>query len=258
MLLKDLTRRKIIELMAEQGKIGSKELRSGLGLGVGTVYYHLDMLSDFISQDKNRKYSLNDRGQLLYRSLKDGSVLPALGVGNKTLSHRFGSWLFLSPVFAKSVRLEVFLPLAVAILALGAVGSSLAKLEPVFFFYFSSTRPFGVQIILFFFYWIILFFITDALTYALFRRVGGDLQLFACIGVAALPLTVFPYVHMVIPVALSWLSRCLLFVLQVWTVILLSSALTFGKGLRLERSIIISLMILYLNVALLILLGLMP
>ena len=77
-MLRDPARRKIIELLGQQDKIGFKELRSSLGLGVGTVYYHLDMLSDFLTQDKSRKYSLNDRGQLLYRTLKDGSISPAL------------------------------------------------------------------------------------------------------------------------------------------------------------------------------------
>lgn len=46
-LLRDPTRRKIIEVLGSQEKIGFKELRQTLGLGVGTVYYHLDMLSDF-------------------------------------------------------------------------------------------------------------------------------------------------------------------------------------------------------------------
>jgi DNA-binding transcriptional ArsR family regulator len=85
-LLRDPARRKIIEMLGEQGKIGFKELRSSLGLGVGTVYYHLDMLSDFITQDKNRKYSLNDRGQLLYRAMKNGNVSPALKIGSEALA----------------------------------------------------------------------------------------------------------------------------------------------------------------------------
>jgi DNA-binding transcriptional ArsR family regulator len=46
-LLRDPTRRRIIEILAVQEKIGFKELRETLGLGVGTVYYHLDMLSGF-------------------------------------------------------------------------------------------------------------------------------------------------------------------------------------------------------------------
>ncbi|MFB0567360.1 MAG: winged helix-turn-helix domain-containing protein, partial [Candidatus Bathyarchaeia archaeon] len=62
-LLRDPARRKIVEILGNQRKIGFKELKQELGLGVGTVYYHLDMLSDFLTQDKHRKYMLNDRGR---------------------------------------------------------------------------------------------------------------------------------------------------------------------------------------------------
>src|SRR3972149_1301109 len=120
-LLRDPARRKIIELLGEQGKIGFKELRGSLGLGVGTVYYHLDMLSDFIAQDKSRKYTLNDRGQLLYKSLREGSMPAALNTG-EALGHRMGRWFFLSPVYYRMTRLEVFLPISIAVLFLGAVG----------------------------------------------------------------------------------------------------------------------------------------
>jgi len=262
-LLRDPARRKIIELLGEQGKLGFKELRSSLGLGVGTVYYHLDMLSNFIAQDKSRKYSLNDRGQLLYRTLKDGNVSPALKVGSEALSHRLGRWLFLSPVFAQSVHLRIFLPLAVAVLIVGAVGSAVAKQEPVFLFYFASTKSFENVALMFLFYWVGLFLLADTTIYILFRRTGGDLQLFACVGMAALPLTLFPYVYVAIlpyvialvpPVSL-WLPRLVLLIFQVWTLLLISSALSFGKGLRLDRSIIVTLVILYINIIFLILLG---
>jgi len=133
-LLRDPARRKIIEILGEQGKSGFKDLRSSLGLGVGTVYYHLDMLSDFLVQDKNRKYMLNDRGQLLYKSLKDGNVPQVLNA-DEALGHRVGRWIFLSPVFFRMTRLAVFMPVSIAVLSLGAVGSALAKIEPVFFFY---------------------------------------------------------------------------------------------------------------------------
>jgi DNA-binding transcriptional ArsR family regulator len=262
-LLRDPARRKIIELLGEQDKIGFKELRGSLGLGVGTVYYHLDMLSDFIAQDKSRKYSLNDRGQLLYRTLKDGNVPPALKVGSEALTHRLGRWLFLSPVFAQSVHLRVFLPLALVILTVGAIGSALAKQEPVFLFYFASTKSFENVALMFLFYWVGLFLLADAVIYILFRRTGGDLQLFTCVGIAALPLALFPYVYVVIlpsvttlgPVVASWLPRFVLLILQIWSLLLISSAFSFGKGLRLDRSIIVTLIILYLNIVILILLG---
>jgi len=231
--------------------MGFKELRSGLGLGVGTVYYHLDMLSDFLVQDKSRKYLLNDRGRLLYKSLREGSIPTALNAG-EAFSHRLGRWLFLSPVFFRMTRLELFFPVSLAILFLGAVGSALARIEPVFFFYFPSSLSFESGVILFFFSWFGLFFLAEILCYLLFRRAGGDLQLFAGLGFSSLPLAVFPYIHMVIP---AITSRYVLLALQVWTVLLISSSLSFGKGLRLDRSILMSLIILYFNIVLLILLG---
>lgn len=250
-MLRDPARRKIIELLGEQGKIGFKELRSSLGLGVGTIYYHLDMLSDFITQDKSRKYTLNDRGQLLYRSLMEGSVPTALNAG-EAMTHRLGRWLFLSPVFFRLTRLEAFLPVSIAVLVLGAVGSALAGIEPVFFFYFPSSLSFEGNALIFFFSWIGLFLIAETLCYLLFRRTGGDLQLFAGLSFSSLPLSVFPYIHMVIP---AIASRYVLLILQVWSLLLISSALSFGKGLRLDRSIIVTLIILYFNIALLILQG---
>jgi len=250
-LLRDPARRKIVEILGEQGKSGFKELRSSLGLGVGTVYYHLDMLSDFLVQDKSRKYMLNDRGRLLYKSLKEGSVPTTLNIG-EAFGHRLGRWLFLSPVFYRMTRLEVFLPVSVAILSLGAVGSALAKIEPVFFFYFPTIRSLESSVLMFFFYWFGLFIIAEALCFLLFRRTGGDLQLFVGLGFSSLPLAIFPYIHMLIPVTLS---RYILLVFQVWTLLLVSSALSFGKGLRLDRSILLSLVILYFNIVLLILQG---
>jgi DNA-binding transcriptional ArsR family regulator len=250
-LLRDPARRKIIELLGEQGKIGFKELRGSLGLGVGTIYYHLDMLSDFIAQDKSRKYTLNDRGQLLFKSLREGSMPTALNAG-EALGHRMGRWLFLSPVYYRMTRLEVFLPVSIAVLFLGAVGSALAKIEPVFFFYFPSTLSFEGSALIFLFSWIGLFFLAEILCYLLFRRTGGDLQLLAGLSFSALPLAIFPYIHMMIP---ATASRYVLLALQIWTLLLISSALSFSKGLRLDRSIIISLIMLYINIILLIIQG---
>jgi hypothetical protein len=62
---------------------------------------------------------------------------------------------------------------------LGACGSALAKLEPVFFFYFSSLRSFESVAVMFLFYWVGIFFLAEAIIYVLFRRTGSDLQLFA-------------------------------------------------------------------------------
>ena len=94
-----------------------------------------------------------------------------------------------------------------------------------------------------------LFLLSDLLIYLLYRRVGGDLQLFTCVGICSFPLALFPYIYMLIPYNVA---RCFLLFFQIWNLLLLLSALCFGNGLRLDRLIIVSLTILYFNIFLLI------
>jgi len=251
-LLRDPARRKIIEILGTQEKIGFKELRETLGLGVGTVYYHLDMLSDFITQDKQRKYRLNDRGKMLYGVLKEGSVPPTLGISH-AFSHQAAKWIFLSPVFAKTVKPLKFLPISILILVIGALGSAYTKLDPALFFYFPYSLYSETSIAtLYISNWIGLFLFTELFTYLLYKRIGNDLQLFTCIGLATLPMAIFPYIYLF---TTETVSQYILFILQIWSLLLVSAALCFGKGIRLDKSIVVSLTAIYLNIALLFLLG---
>jgi DNA-binding transcriptional ArsR family regulator len=246
-LLRDPARRKIIEILGAQEKIGFKELREALGLGVGTVYYHLDMLSDFVTQDKQRKYRLNDHGQTLYRFLKEGNVPPALGI-SEAFSHRIAKWLFLSPIFAKTSKPLMLLPVSIAILLMGALGSAYAGLDSALFFYFPySVHSFASITTLYIFNWIGLFLFAELFTYLLYRRIGNDLQLFTCLGLASFPMAVFTYIY--------FTSQYILFVLQVWSLLLVSAAFCFGKGIRLDKAIVVSLTAMYLNIAILFMLG---
>ncbi len=251
-LLRDPARRKIIEILATYKKIGVKELRETLGLGVGTVYYHLDMLSGFVIQDKKRKYMLNERGQMLHKVLKEGSIPTALEIG-EAFSHRLGRWLFLSPVFGRTVRPLRWLPVSALILVLGAIGAAFASIDPVMFFYFPfSSYEFEIIVTLFISNWIGVFLLSNFLIYILYRRSGGNLQLFTCLGIAAFPLALFPYIYMLIS---QDVSRIILLAIQIWSLLLASSAFCFGKGLRLDKGIVVSLSILYLNVMLLVISG---
>jgi DNA-binding transcriptional ArsR family regulator len=251
-LLRDPTRRRIIEILGEQEKIGFKELRETLGLGVGTVYYHLDMLSGFIVQDKQRKYRLNERGQMLYRVLKEGDVPAPLDIG-EAFTHRVGKWLFLSPLFAKTAKPTRFLPIAVAVLLVGALGSAYAQLDPALFFYFPYSLSSSASIIvLYVLYWIGLFLFAELFTFMLYRRVDNNLQLFTCVGLATFPLAAFPYIYLLLS---SAVSQYVLLVLQVWSLLLVSAAFCFGKGIRLDKALVVSLTAMYVNITILFLLG---
>ncbi len=252
-LLRDPARRRIVEILGEQEKIGFKELKQTLGLGVGTVYYHLDMLSDYLAQDKERKYRLNDRGRLLYQSLKGGGAPLSTFQMSETFSHRVARWLFLAPLFAKTTQPLKLLPLALLVLVLGALGSALASSQSLLLFYAPFTKyQFETTALLYVFNWVSLFFFSELVIYAVFRRTGGDLQLFVCLGIASLPVALFPYLYMFLSYEVA---RYFLLILILWSVLLLASAYSFSKGLRLDKSIVMSLLILYLNTAVLLAMG---
>jgi len=262
-LLRDPARRKIIEILGAQEKIGFKELREALGLGVGTVYYHLDMLSDFVKQDKQRKYMLSDRGHTLYRILKEGNVPATLEI-SEAFSHRVAKWLFLSPVFAKTVKPLRLLPLSIVILLIGALGSANVRLNPALFFYLKDfVYSFTSIIALYVSNWIGLFLFAELFTYLLYRRTGNSLQLLTCLSIASLPMMVFPYIYwgapMIFPNAalsdLEMAMQAVLIILQIWSLLLVSSALCFGKGIRLDKAIVVSLTAMYLNIAIIFILG---
>lgn len=253
-LLRDPTRRRIIEILGEQEKIGFKELKQTLGLGVGTVYYHLDMLSGYLAQDKQRKYKLNERGLLLYESLKGGSV-PSTLQASEAFSHRLTRWLFLVPLFAKTTQPLRLLPLALVVLVFGSLGSALASSQSLLFFYSPFTAyQFETTALLYVFNWVSLFLFSDIAISLVFRRAGGDLQLFVCLGIASFPVALFPYIYMFLSYEVA---RYLLLILILWSLLLLSSAYSFSKGLRLDKAVVLSLLVLYLNVAVLLGLGLM-
>lgn len=261
-LLRDPARRKIIELLGEREKIGFKELRETLGLGVGTVYYHLDMLSGFIVQDKQHKYMLNDRGQALYRVLREGFTLPAIEscVSNRSLFR----WLFLSPIFAKTFKPLKLLPFSIIMILIGAVGSAYARLDPALFFYVPySTRSVAEIIIRYFLGWFGLFLFGEAFSYIVYKRVGNSVQFLTCLGIASLPLMIYPYIYWALSILLfdhqfldlNLLFQAIFIVFELWALLLLSSAICFGKGLRLDKAIIISLAAMYMNIAVLYFMG---
>jgi hypothetical protein len=177
------------------------------------------------------------------------ATLPAA----ETLRHRAAKWLFLAPVFARTTRPLRLLPVALGVLAVGALGSAVAATQSLLFFYAPFTAyPFESTALLYLFNWMSLFFFSDAVSYAVFRRRGGELQLFVCLGLASFPLAVFPYLYLLLSYAVA---RYFLWGLIVWSVLLLSSAYAFSKGLRLDKAVVFSLLVLYLNTAVLLALG---
>ncbi|MDG6935240.1 MAG: helix-turn-helix transcriptional regulator, partial [Nitrososphaerota archaeon] len=72
-------RKRLIELLGEKQSVSFSELREETGLPVGTLYYHLDVLSGLVTQDGSKKYVLTKDGIKFYSEMaqKEGLPLPA-------------------------------------------------------------------------------------------------------------------------------------------------------------------------------------
>ena len=95
-ILKDATRRKIIILLNEQGRISYVDLMKALGIvNTGKMNYHLKILDDLLTKDEDGKYALTEKGKLASRLLLEFPEEHNQSEGVK-ISWRNVAWVVLS------------------------------------------------------------------------------------------------------------------------------------------------------------------
>jgi hypothetical protein len=71
-ILRDKTRRKIMQLLDEQGGLSYTDLMGALGIcSTGQLNYHLKVLSALVAKDEGGRYTLTEKGKLALRLLKE-------------------------------------------------------------------------------------------------------------------------------------------------------------------------------------------
>jgi DNA-binding transcriptional ArsR family regulator len=254
-------RKRIIDKIRESGRAGFKDLKEELQVSVGTLYYHIDSLGDLITQDSERKYILTDKGVMALKMFEsDEERLESMEeVGGPPESPFIGylkafflpKWLF---AYISSSPKRGLME-ALVIMAMGSFSSLVAGLEPILFFYNSRPRVSPYQIFLEFWVgWIVVFLLCEVLTYVLYRRREEHLSLLSGVAFSYLPmvgyslvwgLCKFFYPELLLN-PLAW--RVLMLILQVWSMGLLSIAISISKALRIDRAAVVSFLIQYLNI----------
>ncbi len=69
-------RMRIIELLAEK-PMSWKELSTEVGVKTGSLYHHLDTLENIVTRDSERRYTLTRLGQEIFAQLNDEKKTPA-------------------------------------------------------------------------------------------------------------------------------------------------------------------------------------
>mgnify|MGYP003875713593 CR=1 FL=1 len=253
-VLRSPVRLRILKLLGERGPMPFKELRGELGLGVGTIYYHLSVMAELIERDEKKRYMLSELGMRLFTLLRQDS-LPSLMRG-PTRTEKALKILLISPFFRISCENKaVGIPLSLATLSLGAIGCARAGLMPVLFFYVRSSAS-GWQE-LFSHYigqWITIFLLCEALSLAFYKQAGAELELLIDVFLASFPMGLFPYIYMVIG---TQVSTWVLPFLQLWSMLLVCSAVSLGKGMRIDKAMPIGFSLMFINVFLLFFTGLL-
>ncbi len=253
-------RRQIVQILRDKGKAGFKELHQLLGISVGALYHHLDMLEGIIAQTADKKYLLTDYGRSTIDTLSISEEKIASGnhvavketrLGLISKEVVFGRRLF-EYLSQEPVRT---LPLATIIALFGGWLSSQASLEPLLLFYLNPGSTIGRTwfILLFPIGWLATFAVADALSITVFHRKGGELSLLNGVSFSMLPLLIVPGIS-ILSQELSfgrtagYLLIALAMGLQAWVVCLLSTSISTSKGLKIEKTALIGLAVVYLNI----------
>ena len=261
-------RKRIIEIIGEKGKSGFKELHENLNISVGALYYHIDMLNHLITQDDQRKYILTERGKLAYKLLKtEEEQLSSLWLTE--IKKPEGAWpSFLAKLQQIFIPGRLFLymstqpiqsiPLTAVIISFGAWIASQAGLEFILVFPNSlSTAPPTLIATSFVVSWLVLFALCDFMATILFKRKGGNLTLLIESAFSLLPLILFSciwYSSKIFNFNFTTVEATLLLLpFQVWTIGMMSTAISLSKGLRIDKAALICFIAIYINLTYLVL-----
>jgi len=250
----------IVRFIGERGEVSFKELKAKLGLGVGTLYYHLDGLADVVTQNKIRQYILTEEGKKVYESIKNAPQINERANYRGLFPRVSGAFrevlFFESHVERLSLDPMSNLSLSVAILVVGSVLTALTRVEPAIYFIGSRTAGPGFAAEVFLFSWLVVLAVCWLLSSGLWRAQKNFAGVAASAAFSFIPIL---FVIMLDGVrrtfALGFLTPLFSYpaflVLQVlvvlWASYLLTISLMSSASLNLEKAMVVALAVVLIN-----------
>jgi DNA-binding transcriptional ArsR family regulator len=262
-ILSNPHRRRIIEIIGAEGKTSFTELNKDLQMSIGALYHHLDTLGDLITQDEQHKYILTWRGKLAFKLLNETSdqLSSVRSDHDGDSGHTSNRLAYVVKIFLpRSVFLSVsdkpilYLPVTGIIVVLGAWVAVQANLRFLLVFPDNQTTLSPILTAIFFVSsWLTVFVLSDIFSTLIFKRKGGDLSLLVGSSFSFLPLIFFSglwYLFKIVRFdAGGIITSVLILSSQLWTIGILSCSISFSKGLKMDRSALVSFMVTYINIA---------
>ncbi|MCG3252284.1 MAG: helix-turn-helix transcriptional regulator [Candidatus Heimdallarchaeota archaeon] len=254
-------RRKIIEEVAANEKLSYKELVRITQLKSGPLYHHLHKLENLLIQDDEKQYYLTKDGERAVKLLaisKSEEIEDSLEVEQEPTEPRILSFFGISlrPVVAFFAKhpyrtLAEFLILAIICGYLSyrddilLIGNFTLSIETeIYFSYLSLILS-----------WLFLGGCAELIARFVFKKKEGTAALISVTGIAFLPVFIFSIIIFIINLSVQVTLQLPLIplliihgVFQIWTFIVLSTSLGVVKKLSLDKSIIISLILNYVQI----------
>ncbi|MFX1379210.1 MAG: hypothetical protein ACFFA4_08945 [Promethearchaeota archaeon] len=239
------------------------KLKKELGVSTGTIYHHLDTLSELVEQKKNKKYYLKELGIYAYNSLKNNIET----IRKPDFAHREIKYPILRKLmWITSKRFIQFeqkdkkysIIISIGILVLGTILCQLngfysfllffmeiSQYNLEFYFEFLISLSFIVNFLLF-------FAIIEAISRLIYKKNENLLNFLISFAIILYPMIFFLVIHFIfnwfnllILNIFNLIDKILLIIFQVWSLWLLSYSLCVKKGLKIESSLLVSLLLHY-------------
>ena len=261
-LLSKPNRAAIVNLLGENGELGFTDLRTRLGIGVGTLYYHLDGLPKYVTQKDSKKYTLTDAGKDLYYEMNKGGYQPVKVVPKKgiTVVSDFLRDLVLLETYAGRLGTDRLADAATAVLIvfMGAVLAGTVRVDTAMFFAVASYLDPTAALTDFVLSWAVVFIVSTVVITMVYRsrEIAGIAAVAAATSFSFLPSIFFMLVTSLrrdfgISILAPLYDFPVILIFQIglmaWAGYLLTVSLRSGANLTLEKTALVTLSVVVIN-----------
>ncbi|MFX1478783.1 MAG: hypothetical protein ACFFCI_11695 [Promethearchaeota archaeon] len=250
----------MIKIIGDNEFSSFTHLKEELGVSTGTIYHHLETLSDLIEQRADKKYYLKELGIYAYNSLKENIETI------KAPEREFKSAILRKLMVITTKRLILFnesdkiftILISIGILVFGTLFCILNNFASFLLFFIDINRNsldtfFQILVDLsFILNFLVFFIIIEIISRVFYKRKENTLKFLLSFAIIQFPMLFYLIIHLVFQYTellsiniVSLIDNILMILFQVWSLWLLSYSMSVKKGIKIENCLIISLLINY-------------
>lgn len=254
----------MIEIIGENGYSSFTILKKELKVSTGTIYHHLDTLSQLIEQKSDKKYYLTDLGQHAYSSLKENISNLSKGISSKEFnSPILKGLMYLTPkglITTNSSSKYIPIACSILILVIGIIFSYLNEYFPVFLLFGSYPEdtilqaPYsnGLGAILFVVNFLIYYTIIEGIIRLIYKNKDNSIQFLSTFSLIFFPSCIYLVLHYFLELfnllefsIIGIIDNSLMILFQAWSLWILTYSIIVYKQLKIENALILSLLLHY-------------